>query len=141
MPLIPALRGRRISVRDQLGLQSEFQDSQGYTEKPCLKKQNKQINKKLSSHTIYLDYSLPSSQFVPTSPLLQIHSLSVSLEKNRLLRDNIQTRQNKYNKKNQNPSHEGKTKQPNRRKRAPRVGTRIRDPLAHTLRNPIKILS
>jgi hypothetical protein len=25
----------------QPGLQSEFQDSQGYTEKPCLKKQNK----------------------------------------------------------------------------------------------------
>jgi hypothetical protein len=30
----------------QPGLQSEFQDSQGYTEKPCLKKQaNKQTNK------------------------------------------------------------------------------------------------
>jgi hypothetical protein len=28
-------------VRDQPRLQSEFQDSQGYTEKPCLKKQNK----------------------------------------------------------------------------------------------------
>jgi hypothetical protein len=27
--------------RGQPGLQSEFQDSQGYTEKPCLKKQNK----------------------------------------------------------------------------------------------------
>jgi hypothetical protein len=25
-------------VRGQHGLQSEFQDSQGYTEKPCLKK-------------------------------------------------------------------------------------------------------
>jgi hypothetical protein len=38
-------RGKRISefeVRGQPGLQSEFQDSQGYTEKPCLKtKQNK----------------------------------------------------------------------------------------------------
>jgi hypothetical protein len=32
-------RGRRISSRPgQPGLQSEFQDSQGYTEKPCLKK-------------------------------------------------------------------------------------------------------
>ena len=32
----------------QPGLQSEFQDSQGYKEKPCLKKQrtNKQTNKK-----------------------------------------------------------------------------------------------
>jgi hypothetical protein len=27
--------------RFQAGLQSEFQDSQGYTQKPCLKKQNK----------------------------------------------------------------------------------------------------
>jgi hypothetical protein len=28
-------------VRGQTGLQSELQDSQGYTEKPCLEKQNK----------------------------------------------------------------------------------------------------
>jgi hypothetical protein len=28
-------------LRALTGLQSEFQDSQGYTEKPCLKKQNK----------------------------------------------------------------------------------------------------
>jgi hypothetical protein len=27
-------------VQGQPGLQSEFQDSQGYTEKPCLKKPN-----------------------------------------------------------------------------------------------------
>jgi hypothetical protein len=27
-------------VQGQPGLQSEFQDSQGYTEKPCLEKQN-----------------------------------------------------------------------------------------------------
>ena len=31
-------------VRGQPGLQSEYQDSQGYTEKPCLKKQTKQEN-------------------------------------------------------------------------------------------------
>jgi hypothetical protein len=39
MPLIPALGRQRqadFSVRGQPGLQSEFQDSQGYTEKPCL---------------------------------------------------------------------------------------------------------
>jgi hypothetical protein len=44
-PLIPAL-GRQSQVdfwvRGQPGLQSEFQDSQqGYTEKPCLKKNKK----------------------------------------------------------------------------------------------------
>jgi hypothetical protein len=44
MPLIPALgRQRQVDfwVRGQPGLQSEFQDSQGYTEKPCLKKKNR----------------------------------------------------------------------------------------------------
>ena len=46
MPLIPALGRQRQAdfwVRGQPGLQSEFQDSQGYTEKPCL--ENKQTNK------------------------------------------------------------------------------------------------
>jgi hypothetical protein len=41
-PLIPALgrRQRQVDfwVPGQPGLQSEFQDSQGYTEKPCLEK-------------------------------------------------------------------------------------------------------
>jgi hypothetical protein len=46
MPLIPTLgRQRQVDfwVQGQPGLQSEFQDSQGYTEKPCLEKtkQNK----------------------------------------------------------------------------------------------------
>jgi hypothetical protein len=48
-PLIPALeRQSQVDfwVRGQPGLQSEFQDNQGYTEKPCLEKQtNKQTNK------------------------------------------------------------------------------------------------
>jgi hypothetical protein len=40
MPLIPALGRQRQAdfwVQDQPGLQSEFQDSQGYTVKPYLK--------------------------------------------------------------------------------------------------------
>jgi hypothetical protein len=44
MPLIPALRRQRqadFRVQGQPGLQSEFQDSQGYTEKLCFEKQNK----------------------------------------------------------------------------------------------------
>jgi hypothetical protein len=44
-PLIPALGRQRqvdFSVQGQPGLQSEVQDSQGYTEKPCLKKTKKQ---------------------------------------------------------------------------------------------------
>jgi hypothetical protein len=49
-PLIPALGRQRQAdfwVRGQLGLQSEFQDSQGYTEKPCLKKTKKKNQKKI----------------------------------------------------------------------------------------------
>jgi hypothetical protein len=46
------------------------------------------------SHTRYPDFTFPShhsSQLLLTSPPLQIYSLSVSLEKNRLPRDNNQT--------------------------------------------------
>jgi hypothetical protein len=55
-PLIPALgRQRQVDfwVRGQPGLQSEFQDSQGYTEKPCLKKtkQNKTKQNKTKPQT------------------------------------------------------------------------------------------
>jgi hypothetical protein len=45
MPLIPALGRQRQAdfwVQGQPGLQSEFQDSQSYTEKPCLEKPLKQ---------------------------------------------------------------------------------------------------
>jgi hypothetical protein len=45
-PLIPALGRQRQAdfwVRGQPGLQSEFQDSQGYTEKPCLEKLKKKL--------------------------------------------------------------------------------------------------
>jgi hypothetical protein len=41
MPLTPALRRQRqmdLRLSCQFGLQTEFQDSQGYTEKACLKK-------------------------------------------------------------------------------------------------------
>jgi hypothetical protein len=49
MPLFPALRRQRqvdFWVRGQPGLQSEFQDSQGYTDKPCLEKTKQNKNKK-----------------------------------------------------------------------------------------------
>jgi hypothetical protein len=48
-PLIPALGRQRQAdfwVQGQPGLQSEFQDSQSYTEKPCLKKPKKKKKKK-----------------------------------------------------------------------------------------------
>jgi hypothetical protein len=43
MPLIPVLGRQRQRILGQPGLQSKFQDSQGYTKKLCLKKTNKQI--------------------------------------------------------------------------------------------------
>jgi hypothetical protein len=53
MPLIPALWRQRQAdfwVPGQPGLQSEFQDSQGYTEKPCLEKPN-QTNQQTNKQT------------------------------------------------------------------------------------------
>ena len=47
-PLIPALGRQRQADfwgRGQPGLQSEFQDSLGYTEKPCLKTKQKKKKK------------------------------------------------------------------------------------------------
>jgi hypothetical protein len=47
---IPAL-GRQANfwVQGQPGLQSEFQDSQGYTEKPCFEKQQQQQHQQQNS--------------------------------------------------------------------------------------------
>ena len=45
-------------VRGQPGLQSGFQDSQGYTEKPCLKNKNKKKPKKQKK----IQYSLITAQ-------------------------------------------------------------------------------
>jgi hypothetical protein len=56
MPLIPALgRQRQMDfwVWGQPALQSEFQDSQSYTQKPCLEKpknKTKQTNKKAKTN-------------------------------------------------------------------------------------------
>ena len=58
MPLILVLRrqGRQISeFKTKPGLQSEFQDSQGYKEKPCFKtKKTKQTHIHTHTHTSVL---------------------------------------------------------------------------------------
>jgi len=57
MPLIPELRRQRQAdfwVQGQPGLQREFQDRQGYTEKPCLEKQNK--TKTTDVHSIKMHF-------------------------------------------------------------------------------------
>jgi hypothetical protein len=59
-PLIPELgRQRQVDfwVRGQPGLQSEFQDSQGYTEKPCLEKP-KQTNKQTKNPKLVIISSM-----------------------------------------------------------------------------------
>jgi hypothetical protein len=56
-PLIPALgRQRQVDfwVWGQPGLQSEFQDSQGYTEKPCLEKPKKKKKKRKKCYSIFI---------------------------------------------------------------------------------------
>jgi hypothetical protein len=53
MPLIPALgRQRQVDpwVQGQPSQQSEFQDSQGYTEKLCLEKQNTKLKDKYTKY-------------------------------------------------------------------------------------------
>jgi hypothetical protein len=57
-PLIPALgRQRQVDfwVRGQPGLQSEFQDSQSYTEKPCLEKPKKKKKRVFGWNVMCLD--------------------------------------------------------------------------------------
>jgi hypothetical protein len=52
--LIPALGRQRqveLSVSGQPGLQIKFQDSQGYTEKPCLKQNKTKQNKQTTTKT------------------------------------------------------------------------------------------
>jgi hypothetical protein len=51
MPLTPAPRRQKhagLWVWGQPALQSEFQDSQGYTEKPCLEKEKGKENMQLT---------------------------------------------------------------------------------------------
>jgi len=57
MPLIPVLGRQKqveLRVQGQPGLQSEFQDNQGYTEKPCLEKPKNQTNKHFFKDLFYL---------------------------------------------------------------------------------------
>jgi hypothetical protein len=68
--LIPALGRQRQAdfwVWGQPGLQSEFQDSQGYTEKPCLEKKKKRKEKKrnLLMCIISSEFSLTTSGSKP----------------------------------------------------------------------------
>lgn len=69
--------GRYLCVQDQSGLHSKFQDSQDYTEKPCLQNKEKEKDSlrhgvflllRLFSHTIDPNYSFlstPLSSFPP----------------------------------------------------------------------------
>ena len=70
-PLIPALGRQRQAdfwVQSQPGLQSEFQDRQGYTEKPCLekkktKKKKKKKKKEWTSARVWLSIRWDSVDF------------------------------------------------------------------------------
>jgi hypothetical protein len=69
--LILALgRQRQVDfwVRGQPGLQSEFQDSQGYTEKPCLEK-----TKKKKKYRLILSAYIPEVTIFPTIMKNQVY--------------------------------------------------------------------
>ena len=74
----------------------------------------------------------------PHPPLSQMNSLSVSYQK-RIGLQEITTKLNKtkHNATSSKPSYGGWTMQPNRRKRVPRAGKRVRDTSVSTVRSPI----
>jgi hypothetical protein len=53
--------GGFLSSRGQPGLQSKFQDSQGYTKKPCLEKQKTKTNKQTKVSQLYIKQTNGSS--------------------------------------------------------------------------------
>jgi hypothetical protein len=72
-PLVPALGRQRQAnfwVQGQPGLQSEFQDSQGYTEKPCLtpppKKKKETATEKASGFGVSGIHTFGPEQFDQT---------------------------------------------------------------------------
>ena len=79
MPLIPALGRQRQAnfwVPDQPGLQSKFQDSQGYTEKPCLEKtnktkQNKKKKKYLNKNKTLKRFSIKCALWKNTTEIIK----------------------------------------------------------------------
>ena len=75
-PLIPALGRQRQDfwVWGQPGLQSEFQDSQGYTEKPCLGKTKTKTKKKKMWTECLLQQSHPRSNGAILFPHLHYFS-------------------------------------------------------------------
>jgi hypothetical protein len=77
MPLIPALGRQRQADFWVRGLQSEFQDSQGYTEKPCLGG-NKQKTK-----IIQLNASQKQPQTIPLK-VLKEKEMSISTLEERM---------------------------------------------------------
>ena len=77
MPLIPALRRQRqadLWVQCQSGLQSEFQDSQGYTEKPWLEKQKQKQKKQKPSVHLWSKEGVSVSVSVSVSVPLSTYS-------------------------------------------------------------------
>jgi hypothetical protein len=70
MPLIPALGRQRQAdfwVRGQPGLQSEFQDSQGYTEKkPCLEKPREKKKEREKQSLLYQMYNMEMGKYTNT---------------------------------------------------------------------------
>jgi hypothetical protein len=70
MPFIPAPgRQRQADLKASLVLQSKFQNSQGYTEKPCVGK-NKQTNKQTNKPHLHWRWHCPEWAVYPLPPII-----------------------------------------------------------------------
>ena len=84
-PITWLAEAKNLWVQDQLGIKSEFQDSQVYTEKPSLKKIIKQTNKQTNKkHLFYEEDRAQCTHIVAynlcTATVLENHcSLSASV--------------------------------------------------------------
>lgn len=68
----PRSAGAHLRSQGQPGLQSNFQDSQHYTEKPCLRRRGGKVRRRNSKTLQQLSKQHPSTQF--TSPCLFINT-------------------------------------------------------------------
>lgn len=90
------------------------------------------------SHKLHPNHIFPlllSSQFLPT-PLSKIHSVSLSsVLKTGFQEATVSQDRGRYNKTSQKYSHRDLTRQPNRRKSAPRTDNRVRQTPTFTLKS------
>jgi hypothetical protein len=74
----------RFLIRGQPGLQSELQDNQGYTEKPCLEKPKKKKKSRLQKIYAYSESKSPCQAIVQACNLSSIPRTHIKAKVNQL---------------------------------------------------------